>query len=215
MSDFEGTLARPEFYALVRGKLLPPATPDYWAEYRAGRMNHLDALRRYPAAAEGGKEALIAITREMHLEPRLPELLPALRRCCWEVVVVSAGCDWYIRRLLREAGVTLPVYANPGEVKENRLIMQPPVDSPFCLPQTGIDKCAVVRSMQEQNRPRGLRRRRISGSGGGVAGSRFPTLRPQRPGRCIEGAWRIVPAVRALVRGGRVIAGGDPNPYMG
>ena len=41
------------------------------------------------------------------------------------MVVTSAGCDWYIRILLDEAGVTLPVWSNPGRFEEGRgLLME-------------------------------------------------------------------------------------------
>lgn len=148
VSDFDGTLARPDFYLLVRERLIPADTPDYWLEYRAGRLTHFEALQRFFAAAEGGEEALIAVTEAMELEPRLSELLSALRQTGWEVIVVSAGCDWYIERLLRIAGIALPVYANPGHVQGGRLIMEPPSHSPFFSPQIGIDKSALVRSLQ-------------------------------------------------------------------
>lgn len=151
VSDFDGTLAHPEFYELVSERLVPPETPDYWMEYRAGRMTHFDALRRYFSAAEGGEQALIEAMHAMELEPRLPELLSALRRRGWEVVVVSAGCDWYIRQLLAEAHVELPVYANPGHIEAGRLIMEPPTDSEVFSPQMGIDKLAVVQSLQAQH----------------------------------------------------------------
>ncbi|MGD0045356.1 MAG: hypothetical protein ABSE84_34020, partial [Isosphaeraceae bacterium] len=64
----------------------------------------------------------------------------------WDVVVTSAGCDWYIRLLLDEAGVTLPVWSNPGRFEEGRgLLMELPRGSPYFSPILGVDKAAVVR----------------------------------------------------------------------
>jgi 2,3-diketo-5-methylthio-1-phosphopentane phosphatase len=152
VSDFDGTLARRDFYQLVRDHLLPPKTPDYWIDYRAGRLTHFDALKAFFAAAEGGEAALIALTRQMELTPNLAARLSELREVGWDVVVVSAGCSWYIDRLLAEAGVRLPVHANPGRVVDGRLIMDPPRESPFFSPETGIDKAGVVRSLQREGR---------------------------------------------------------------
>jgi 2-hydroxy-3-keto-5-methylthiopentenyl-1-phosphate phosphatase len=60
--------------------------------------------------------------------------------------VASAGCGWYIRRILAACQVDLPVYANPGRFESDRgLIMELPVDSPFFSPTHGIDKAAIVR----------------------------------------------------------------------
>jgi 2-hydroxy-3-keto-5-methylthiopentenyl-1-phosphate phosphatase len=62
------------------------------------------------------------------------------------VVVTSAGCDWYIRILLDEAGVNLPVWSNPGRFENGRgLLMELPRGTPYFSPSLGVDKAAVVR----------------------------------------------------------------------
>ena len=67
--------------------------------------------------------------------------------------MTSAGCDWYIRRLLAQAGVELEVHANPGRfVPGLGLQMEMPVGSPFLSPTLGVDKARVVRHHLEQGR---------------------------------------------------------------
>ncbi len=147
VSDFDGTLARHEFYELIRDNhLLPDDETDYWTEYRQGRMIHFDALATYFAAAQGGEAALAPLIEKINLEPKLPAKLAALDAAQWDVVVVSAGCAWYIERALARAGVELPVYANPGKIVDDKLIMMRPDTHPFTCHETGIDKQAVVQS---------------------------------------------------------------------
>ena len=145
VTDFDGTLTRRDFYRLVIDELLPPGTPDFWAEYLAGRITHFEAIRRTFAAAPAGEATLVGLARRMGLEPDLGAEVERLRKAGWRVVVASAGCLWYINRLLDEAGVALEVHANPGHVEDGRLAMTWPVDSPYFSPETGIDKAAVVR----------------------------------------------------------------------
>jgi 2-hydroxy-3-keto-5-methylthiopentenyl-1-phosphate phosphatase len=145
VSDFDGTMTRRDFYQLVAERLLPPGTPEYWVEYRAGRLTHFDALNAYFAAAVPDEGALHEIVRAMGLDPNLLDGVERLRSSGWAVVVASAGCAWYISRLLHEAGVVLQVHANPGEVVEGRLVMGLPRTSPVFCPSTGIDKPGVVR----------------------------------------------------------------------
>jgi 2-hydroxy-3-keto-5-methylthiopentenyl-1-phosphate phosphatase len=65
----------------------------------------------------------------------------------WGIVIVSAGCDWYIHRLLWERQINLPVIANPGRLTVGRgLELIRPMDSPYYDQDTGIDKAAVVRT---------------------------------------------------------------------
>lgn len=152
ITDFDGTMTEREFYKLVRERLLPPGVPDYWVDYRAGRMTHFEALRRFFAAAEGGEPALLGVAQDMGLESDLAARVATLHAAGWEAVVVSAGCGWYIDRLLAGAGVTLEVHANPGRIEDGRLIMDFPAESPYLSTETGIEKAAVVRSKLEGGR---------------------------------------------------------------
>ncbi len=152
VSDFDGTLARPDFYHLTREHLVPRDTPDYWIAYRNAEMTHFDALNAFFAAAEGGEAALRQMTDMMTIPPNLAELLRRLDHAGWDVAIVSAGCTWYIDLLLQRAGVELPVYANPGRIENGRLVMQRPADPNISCLATGIDKTAVVRSFAQEGR---------------------------------------------------------------
>jgi 2,3-diketo-5-methylthio-1-phosphopentane phosphatase len=146
VSDFDGTLTRRDFYALAVAHLLPDDVPNYWADYRAGRITHFETLRNYFAAIRRDEVEVLQWVDRMELDPRLADSLQQLQQAGWQVVVASAGCRWYIDRLLAQAGVSLPVHANLGEFVPGRgLRMRPPEGSPFYSATHGIDKAAVVR----------------------------------------------------------------------
>jgi 2,3-diketo-5-methylthio-1-phosphopentane phosphatase len=161
VTDFDGTMTSQDFYKLAARSLLPPELPDYWAEYRAGRLTHFQALQAIFASIRADDMAVRAVVEQMDLDPDVPCALRQLERAGWEVVVTSAGCEWYIHILLGEAGVNLPVWSNPGTFEPGRgLLMDLPTSSPFFSPSLGIDKAAVVRH--------GLaRRRRVAFAGDG------------------------------------------------
>ncbi|MCS6866150.1 MAG: MtnX-like HAD-IB family phosphatase [Gemmataceae bacterium] len=153
VSDFDGTMTRYDFYRLVIATLLPPNTPDYWSEYCAGRLTHFETLRRYFAAIRATEAEVLAVVDRLELDPQLPAAVQALRAAGWEVVVTSAGCSWYIERVLRAAGVSIEVHANPGRFVEGQgLLLEWPTDSPYFSPQLGIDKAAVVRRYLAEGR---------------------------------------------------------------
>jgi 2,3-diketo-5-methylthio-1-phosphopentane phosphatase len=169
VSDFDGTMTRQDFYKLAIGSLLPPDVPDYWDEYRAGTITHFEALRRYFAAIRASEDDVLAIVRRMELDIDLPAALHSLRDNGWDVVVASAGCDWYIRRLLDEAGVSLELHANPGTfVRGEGLSMKMPHGSPFFSPALGVDKTGIVRHYL------------TAGSAVAFAGDGFPDAEPAR-----------------------------------
>ncbi len=126
-----------------------PNNPDYWGEYLAGRLTHFEALKAIFGSVTAGEAALLDVVDSMELEPDLKGDLEALQLDGWRVVVASAGCDWYIRRLLDGAGIAIEVHANPGRIEGGRLVMELPEGSPFLSRQTGVDKVAIVRAAME------------------------------------------------------------------
>jgi 2-hydroxy-3-keto-5-methylthiopentenyl-1-phosphate phosphatase len=150
VSDFDGTMTRRDFFQLVVERLLPADVPDYWGEYLAGRLTHFEALKAIFGSVTAGEAALLNVVGSMELEPDLKVEVAALRDEGWRVVVASAGCDWYIRRLLGEAGVDLEVHSNPGRIDGGRLVMELPEGSWFLCRQTGVDKVAIVRAAMSE-----------------------------------------------------------------
>jgi 2-hydroxy-3-keto-5-methylthiopentenyl-1-phosphate phosphatase len=146
VTDFDGTMTRHDFYRLAAGSLLPPDLPDYWAEYRAGRITHFEALRAIFASIRADEPAVRAVVDRMDLDPGVARSLNRLNAAGWDVVVTSAGCNWYIKILLDRAGVEVPVWSNPGHFEEGRgLLMELPPRGPYFSPKLGVDKAAVVR----------------------------------------------------------------------
>jgi 2-hydroxy-3-keto-5-methylthiopentenyl-1-phosphate phosphatase len=80
-------------------------------------------------------------------DPDLGASAALLQHAGWELVVVSAGCSWYIERVLRRAGVTATVYSNPGRLENGcgLVLEKPNASSPYHSASVGIDKSAVVR----------------------------------------------------------------------
>jgi 2-hydroxy-3-keto-5-methylthiopentenyl-1-phosphate phosphatase len=149
VSDFDGTLTRHDFFRLAVERLMPAGVPDFWQEYREGRMTHFEAMRAYYGAIRAGEAEVIRVVEALELEPELAKWVKQLAELGWKVVVASAGCDWYIRYLLRRQGVELEVHANPGRFVEGQgLLMKLPVDSSYSSLSHGIDKAAVVRAAQ-------------------------------------------------------------------
>ncbi len=146
VTDFDGTMTRHDFYTLAVKYLLPPGMPDYWARYRAGEISHFKALQAIFASIRADEQTVRMVVDRMEIDPELPEALRRLERSGWEVVVTSAGCDWYIRILLEKLGVNLEVWSNPGRFEAGRgLLMEQPRESPYFSPTLGIDKTAIVR----------------------------------------------------------------------
>jgi 2-hydroxy-3-keto-5-methylthiopentenyl-1-phosphate phosphatase len=169
ISDFDGTMTRRDFYQLAIQQLIPANTPDYWADYRAGRLTHFDALRHYFAAIRASEADVLAVVGQMGLDPQIGISAGRLAQAGWKLVVTSAGCRWYIQRLLGGLNTDIEIHANPGEFQQGQgLLMRMPTESRFVSTQLGIDKAAVVRHYISQ------------GATVAFAGDGFPDVEPAR-----------------------------------
>ena len=180
VSDFDGTMTKHDFFDLARRDLPSAADHDHWADYVEGRITHFAALARIFASIRTDWAGMAGILERMELDPDLPEAVARLRAAGWEIIVASAGCGWYIHRLLDQADVQLEVYANPGVfAPETGIVHSLPVDSPFFKRETGIDKSAIVRAALARD-PRAV-----------FAGDGRPDLAPSQ----------LVPPPRRFARG--------------
>ena len=125
VTDFDGTITRRDFYSCVVEKLLAPEDLEPWHLYTAGEITHFEALRRIFADIRATEEELEEVMQAMTIDPDLRTGFDRLQDAGWKVIIVSNGCQWYIDRLLSAAGVTAPVYSNPGRFDPARgLIME-------------------------------------------------------------------------------------------
>jgi 2-hydroxy-3-keto-5-methylthiopentenyl-1-phosphate phosphatase len=97
VSDFDGTLTRHDFFRLAVERLMPPGVPDYWQEYRAGRMTHFEAMRAYFASIRATEAETLGVVEALGLERDLAGWVKQLADSEWKLIIASAGCDWYIQ----------------------------------------------------------------------------------------------------------------------
>ncbi|VTR97146.1 HAD-IB family phosphatase [Tuwongella immobilis] len=146
VTDFDGTLTQHDFYQLALAELIPADSPNFWADYRSGKITHFEALQGYFSEIRVDEATVLEVVSRMQVDPQLSASLDRLSAHGWRVIVASAGCDWYIRRLLADVRDRLEIYANPGEfIPGQGLVMQLPVGSPFLSPTLGVDKAGIVR----------------------------------------------------------------------
>jgi 2,3-diketo-5-methylthio-1-phosphopentane phosphatase len=145
VSDFDGTVTRFDFYDLVCREF-PDIAGDFWKQYEQGKLTHFEALRLIFAGIRTEEKKLLDVIDAMEIDPAFGTSVSALAKHGWEVVIASAGCDWYIRRLLASQWVSVPVHANPGDFfPDQGLVMRMPEPSVFFSADLGVNKVAVVR----------------------------------------------------------------------
>ena len=138
VTDFDGTVTKHDFYDLVCQEFPEISTHGFWQQYEQGQITHFEALRLIFSLIRATEDQLLKIVGKMEIDPRFAEAVSLLQKNGWAVVIASGGCDWYIRRLLRDQDVSIPVFANPGEfVSGQGLQMRLPEKGPFFYRQLG------------------------------------------------------------------------------
>jgi 2-hydroxy-3-keto-5-methylthiopentenyl-1-phosphate phosphatase len=147
ISDYDGTITDKDFYSLLAERCIPGETPNYFAQYREGRITHFEAMAAYFAFAPADEQQLEELLAASQADPDLGASTALLQRAGWQLWVVSAGSAWYVERVLRRAGVAATVYSNPGHLESGRGLVLERLDpsSPYHSASVGVDKSAVVR----------------------------------------------------------------------
>jgi 2-hydroxy-3-keto-5-methylthiopentenyl-1-phosphate phosphatase len=146
VSDFDGTITQRDFYLLIRERYMSESAPEYFELYRAGRMSHFEAMAAYFAHAPADEAALQEMIELTEPDPCFVSAISTLRAASWDLIVVSAGSNWYIERILRNLGVEAVVHSNPGHIQKGQgLVIERPSGAPFFSAEVGVDKAAVVR----------------------------------------------------------------------
>lgn len=153
VTDFDGTMTETDFYEIALERFTPTETQAVWDRYKGRELTLFETLQGIFSSIKAPQAELIAALDDMQFDPAAAAAIQRLRGAGWEVVVVSAGCEWYIRHILAKAGIQVVVHANPGEYAENGGIeMQIPSGSPYLSSFAGIDKAAIVREALENYR---------------------------------------------------------------
>lgn len=145
ITDFDGTMTERDFYTCAVDQLLTQTDLQPWLEYTDGRITHFEALRRIFERIRASPPQIELILQAMNFDRLAASSLHRLANQRWDVVVVSNGCGWYIRKLFDRYGLSPELHTNPGTYSEERgLQMGLPVDSKYFDEETGVSKTAVV-----------------------------------------------------------------------
>jgi len=145
ITDFDGTVTRYDFFDRVRKRWPFPPQDDPWEKFVEGETTHFQALAEIFACIRTTEADLMELADSTELDASFAKSVRVLRDRGWEIVLASAGCDWYIKFLLEKAGVSVPVHANPGTFDAERgLEMSLPERSGFFSPTKGVSKVAIV-----------------------------------------------------------------------
>lgn len=146
VSDFDGTMTDRDFFRLAL-ECLPRAAASFWEDYKQGEITHFQALTSIFSGLRYPESKIETLLTRMELDPGIGTACLRLRSEGWRLIIASAGCAWYIEKLLAPLGIDAKIHANPGHfTQEEGLVMEFPFSSPYFCRETGIDKTRLVQT---------------------------------------------------------------------
>ncbi len=154
VSDFDGTITDDDFFNYVSRRYLGEDALAPWREYLAGNLTHFEALREIFSSLRIDRKEFDDFIRGIPVDKTFFRAAAYCRGQGMPVYICSAGCDYYINRLIGKeiAALGIQPVTNRGVYNPSTglTMTPPPSDSPFFDPATGISKAAVVRRLQRQ-----------------------------------------------------------------
>jgi HAD superfamily phosphoserine phosphatase-like hydrolase len=146
VSDFDGTMTGRDFFRLAL-EYIPPGAASFWEDYEQGEISHFQALASIFSLLRCPESKIENLLTRMELDRGITTACDRLQAEGWRLIIASAGCVWYIERLLGPLGIEAEIHANPGHFSEREgLIMELPFSSPYFRRETGIDKSRLVQT---------------------------------------------------------------------
>jgi 2-hydroxy-3-keto-5-methylthiopentenyl-1-phosphate phosphatase len=147
VTDFDGTFTRRDFFDLVLERHDPPGARALWDRFLAGQMTPFAGIAGVLGSLRTDEAGVAALLAAMDPPPGAAAAARALQAAGWEIVVASAGCRWYIERILADLGLEFTIHANPGWFAPDRgVVMEADSRSPYHDAALGLDKRAIVRA---------------------------------------------------------------------
>jgi len=146
ITDFDGTFAQRDFFDLILERHDPPGARERWQDFLDGRLTLSQGLDAVFASLRTDAAGAAALVAALAPATGTADAVRQLQMAGWEIAIASAGCGWYIERLMKQLNLELIIHATGGTfAPDTGLVMTPDPAGPYFHPQTGIDKPAVVR----------------------------------------------------------------------
>lgn len=132
VSDFDGTISKNDFFRHVIENLLSEKDIEPWEQYKAGKITHVKGLSLIFNKIRLKEDEFNKFIDSIQIEEYFTQTVSLCKEMGIDFYVVSAGADYYIKRLLNNLNVLQQVklFANPSYFSEEEgLKMQPPPKS--------------------------------------------------------------------------------------
>ena len=145
ISDFDGTLTDEDFYYIVMKKFLGDTGKKIYKDWINEEMTVFEFLRKIFGSINASEEEVIKAVMDIKFDTYAKDFIDSVKEANGDFMILSAGCGYYIHKLLEHLNMTdIKVISNNGVYEDGKIVMTADKNSPFYSETYGIDKALVV-----------------------------------------------------------------------
>jgi 2-hydroxy-3-keto-5-methylthiopentenyl-1-phosphate phosphatase len=154
LCDFDGTITKVDTADTIFSRFAAPAWHDIERLWEAGEIGSAECMRRQTELLDVTLAELDEALDELEIDPTFPAFNAFCQAEGIELIVVSDGIDYFIRRILQRAGLPrLPVRANRLIQRgQRRFSLGHPHKVHDCASGAGTCKCAPAAAERGSHR---------------------------------------------------------------
>lgn len=141
ISDFDGTISKIDFFQQILNKYYPEGKSSDYDDYLDKKISAFTLLSRIFQNLDLSQEELDEEISAIEIDKTFTETARWILARGGNICILSAGCDYYIKRRLSQEGLfDIPIISNHGVYSQGGIRMIRDLNSPWYCQDVGIDK---------------------------------------------------------------------------
>lgn len=150
VSDFDGTISKKDFYHLVIENYFPEGK-ELFKEWKSGKLLDIEFLSQVFASIHQEEDTLIEAIKLLPIDEHTGDFIKLVERNGGDFYVLSAGTNYYIRHIMKEAGAeNVEIFSNKGYFHSRNVHLKIDKEDWKYSERYGIDKSKVILKLKEE-----------------------------------------------------------------
>lgn len=152
VADFDRTMTEEDFFKIVLDRHLSEEKKNYVLAMKENGIIGVGFLNAIFAELNMSEDELHdEILNTIILEEGAKDVIAEVEHTGGDFYILSAGCAYYIEKILSHHGITgIKVISNPGRYSNRGIEIVPNPDYPYYHKDYGIDKGIVIDQLHDQ-----------------------------------------------------------------
>jgi 2,3-diketo-5-methylthio-1-phosphopentane phosphatase len=149
ISDFDGTLSEKDFFHVVIDNHFQKESKKLYSDWNRKVMTDLEYLSRLFASIGRDQAGIDEDIDQIPFDPDAGKVIDHVQRLGGDFVVISAGTDYYIKRIFKKYGIQdVRIISNRGVYRDHGIHLNVDPNGPYYSRLYGVDKEKVTRDLR-------------------------------------------------------------------